>query len=182
MRFEPEEIVLKDGRKCILRNASKEDAEGMIAYMKGISKETDFVLRYPDEVTFTVQSEIEILEAQKDAPGSFMMVAIVDGEIAGNCSINGLGSQRKIRHRAGFAIALYEKYWNLGIGGAMMRKSLELAKEMRYEQVELEVVAKNERAIHLYEKYGYQKYGERPNALKLDQGGYMNEYQMIRML
>lgn len=182
MYFESEEITLKDGRKCILKCGGAEDAEGMIEYLKITSGETEFILRYPDEVNYTVEKERELLEDMKSHPYDAMIVAVVDGEIAGNCGVTAMGWKRKLRHRAGFGIALIGKYWNLGIGNALMKKSIELARQMGYEQMELEVVTENKRAIHLYEKYGYVIYGERPNGLKRDNGSYYNEYQMILKL
>ena len=56
MRFEDREIVLKDGRKCILRPTSPEYADQMIEYLKKTSAETPFLLRNPDEVGFTLES------------------------------------------------------------------------------------------------------------------------------
>lgn len=179
MYFETEEIILKDGRKCILKCAGKEDAVGMIEYLKTSAGETEFILRYPDEVHYTVEGEEQILEDMKHNDRNVFVVAIVDGEVAGNCGVTSMGYKRKVYHRAGFGIALCKKYWNLGIGNALMKKSIELAREIGYEQIELEVVTENVNAVNLYQKYGYKIYGERPNALKKDDGTYYNEYQMI---
>ena len=55
MRFAPKEIILKDGRACVLRPTAPEDAEAMIQYLKETAGETEYLLRYPDEVTFTVE-------------------------------------------------------------------------------------------------------------------------------
>ena len=51
MRFPEKEILLKDGRKCILRPAGPDDAADMIEYMKVTAAETPWLLRYPDEVS-----------------------------------------------------------------------------------------------------------------------------------
>ena len=109
MRFAPKEIILKDGRACVLRPTAPEDAEAMIQYLKETAGETEYLLRYPDEVTFTVEGEREILGSMLDDPSSVMMVAIADGRVAGNCSVNGIGSKRKIRHRCSMANWIKEK-------------------------------------------------------------------------
>ena len=57
MRFPEKEITLKDGRKCILRPTMPDDAENMIEYMKVTSGETDFLLRTPEEVNYTVEGK-----------------------------------------------------------------------------------------------------------------------------
>ena len=50
MRFPERAVTLKDGRTCLLRPATPDDAPAMIAYMKETAAETEFLLRYPDEV------------------------------------------------------------------------------------------------------------------------------------
>lgn len=179
MYFESEEVKLKDGRTCILKCADEGDAEGMVDYLKISAGETEFILRYPDEVTYTIEGEKEIINTKRENPYEAFVVAVVDGEVAGNCAVCAHGVKRKIRHRANFGIALISKYWNLGIGNALMKKSIELAKDMGFEQLELEVAGPNVKAQHLYEKYGYKKIGERPKALKLDNGEYYSEYLMV---
>ena len=182
MRFESRNVTLKDGRKCVLRPTHPDDASDMIEYLKVIAGETPFLLRYPDEVTYTLESEREILGNLLESNNSVMMVAVVDGEVAGNCSINGLGNKRKILHRCGLAIALKKEFWNLGIGTAMIEYLAELAKKIGYEQMELEVVEGNDSAKRLYEKCGFCETGKHLRALKYDDGTYRDEFIMSKML
>ena len=182
MRFPEREIILKDGRKCILRPTAPDVAEQMIEYLKKTSAETPWLLRYPDEVDYTPEREREILSGMLDDPYSAMMVAMVDGKVAGNCAANGIGRKRKIAHRCSMAIALYEAYWHLGIGTAMIGYLAELAKQMGYEQMDLEVVDGNAQAQALYRKCGFIESGRRHNALKFDDGTYHDEILMYREL
>lgn len=182
MRFEEKEIVLKDGRKCILKPNSPEYAADMIDYLKITSNETEFLLRYPDEVNFTLEGEKEILGRLLEDPYSIMMIAVIDGRPAGNGSINGIGDKRKITHRCSLAIALYREYWGLGIGTAMIDYMTELARSVGWKQVDLEVAAENEQAISLYRKCGFIESGRRHNALKFDDGTYHDEILMYKEL
>ena len=63
MKFQEKEIILKDGRKCILRPTAPEYAEQMIEYLKNTSAETPFLLRNPDEVNYTHDESRRILNA-----------------------------------------------------------------------------------------------------------------------
>jgi len=182
MKFEEREIVLKDGRKCILKPNSPEYAEAMIEYLTKTSGETEFLLRYPDEVNYTLESEQEILQRLLEDPYVIMMAAIVDGKVAGNGSVSGIGDKRKIRHRCSMAIALYEEYWGLGIGTAMIGYMTELAREIGWHQMDLEVVAENEQAQALYKKCGFIESGRRHNALLFDDGTYHDEILMYKDL
>ena len=182
MKFEHRTITLKDGRACVLCPTYPEYAEEMIEYMKITAAETPFVLRYPDEVNYTLEGEKEILGRLLEDEGSVMMLAVVDGKVAGNASINGLGNKRKILHRCSLAIALKKEYWNLGIGREMIEYLIELAKQIGFEQMDLEVVDGNNNAKHLYEKCGFIETGKRMRALKDDDGTYRDEFLMYRVL
>lgn len=182
MVFQKKIINLKDGRTCILRPVEVSDAENMIEYLRRVSLETPFLLRNEDEVTYTTEAERKLLESKRNTPREIMMVADVDGMLAGNCSIASNGDLRRVYHRCSFAIALKKAYWNLGIGSAMMEYALGLAKKMGYEQVELEVVDGNLRAKQLYERFGFKETGKNIRALKYDDGSYRDEYKMVKIL
>lgn len=182
MQFKEKEITLKDGRKCILCPTSPEYAKEMVDYMKKTAQETPFLLRYPDEVNYTTQSEREILDRLLKDPYSIMMMPLVEGKPAGNGSISGIGDKRKIRHRCSLAIALYKEYWGFGIGTAMIGYMTELAAKIGWQQVDLEVAAKNTAAQALYRKCGFIETGRRHNALCFDDGTYQDEILMYKEL
>ena len=182
MKFQPRTLTLKDGRTCILCPTYPEYAEQMIEYLKLTAEETPFLLRYPDEVNYTLEAEREILGNLLENETSVMMMALVDGKVAGNCSINGRGNKRRILHRCGLAIALKKEFWNLGIGTAMMEYLEELAKQIGYEQIELEVVDGNHMAKYLYERCGFVETGKNVRALKYDDGSYRDEIIMVKVL
>ncbi len=57
MIFEDKQIILKDGRTATLKSPCVEDAEKMLNYIKKSCGETDFLVRYPEEWTITVEQE-----------------------------------------------------------------------------------------------------------------------------
>ena len=182
MQFETRTITLKDGRTCTLRPANPDDSAALIDYMKITAGETPFLLRYPDEINYTPEQEREILGSILNDPNHAMMIGIVDGRVAGNCSVSGIGTKRKIRHRCSLAITLYREFWGLGIGSAMIDYQAELAKKAGYEQMDLEVVADNVRAQALYRKCGFEETGRRVRALKFDDGTFHDEILMVKIL
>ena len=54
----------------------------------------------------------------------------------------------------------------------MLEAVLKVAKELGYEQAELEVVADNKTAIVMYEKLGFEQYGVFPHNVKYSGGKY----------
>ena len=50
------------------------------------------------------------------------------------------------------------------------------------EQLELEVIEGNQRAIGLYHKMGFVCTGEKPNAIRLEDGSSLKELMMVKVL
>lgn len=48
--------------------------------------------------------------------------------------------------------------------------------------VELEVIEGNQRAIGLYHKMGFVYTGEKPNAIRLEDGSSLKELMMVKVL
>ena len=158
------------------------DKKGFLleSYDKNYDRYTFFV-KEPEEITLTLEEEIAFIEHQNSSENNLLMIGLLDGEYVGNCSLMGNGAMR-YQHRASMGIALYQKYTGLGIGKVMIENLLTIAKEKGLEQIELEVVADNERAIALYKKLGFQIYGTFPDNMKYKDGTYADAYWMMKKL
>ncbi|MBP5223184.1 MAG: GNAT family N-acetyltransferase [Lachnospiraceae bacterium] len=181
MIIEDKWFALKDGRKALLKSPGEEEVQGMLDYLKVTAGETDFLLRYPEECgKYTYESEKKLFEDLNASENDAMLACIVDGKVAGNCQII-FNKRIKTMHRASVAIALRKEYWNLGIGTVMFEEMIRIA-QTRPEvlQMELEFIEGNSRARALYEKMGFRITGMHPNAIRLKDGSFRNEYQMIR--
>lgn len=180
MRIDDIRIDL-NGHELILRNATDDDAEMLLKYLKETAVETRFLVKEPEEIDMTTEEEKAFIKRQNESEGNIMLLGFLDGEFVGNCALNGMGLFR-FRHRVTLGIALYQKFTGLGIGKVMMQTLIRLAKEMGYEQLELNVIANNERAIALYKKMGFEICGTTKNASKYKDDTYADEHLMVRML
>ena len=172
----------KQDREIILRSAEEKDAEFLLDFLKITAAETPFLLREPDEIALSIEQEQDFIKAKKDSENEILLIAEIEGKHIGNCSLMSVGGFRRYRHRCEIAIALYQEYCGLGIGKAMLEMLLDIAKQVGYEQAELEVIANNKSAIALYEKLGFQKYGTFPNNMKYADGSYADAYWMMKKL
>ena len=182
MRMPSETLPLKNGKTCVLRFAEPEDAARIISYMKIMLGETPFLLRTPEEFDYAAEEEAEILKRWRDNPRGLMLVAEADGEIAAVSSVGPLGGKNRVLHRATLGISVRRDFWGLGIGSALMERLIACARQAGFEQIELEAVSANRRAISLYVKFGFQVYGTRPHGMKYPDGSYDNDYLMVRKL
>ena len=171
-------ITLKDGRECILRNGEERDGQAALDNFILTHEQTDYLLTYPDENTMTAEQEGQFLQRKTDSEAEVEILAEVDGIVAGLAGIETVGGRDKIRHRAEVGISIDRKYWNLGIGTALMNACMDCAREAGYEQLELSVVAENETAITMYKKAGYREYGRNPRGFKSRSGGYQELVHM----
>ena len=181
MRFESKEIVLKDGARAILRSPRVEDAQEMLNYLKATAGETEFVIRYPEECTMTLEQEERFIRSIVDSESDVMILCVIDGRIAGNCQLK-FGTRIKTRHSGRVAIALYREFWGRGIGTILFEEMIGLAKQRGLMQLELEFVEGNERGRALYEKMGFSIVAVRPDAYLLKDGSFRKEYIMMKKL
>lgn len=165
-------IILKNGAECILRNADEADGQAVLENFNQTHAETDFLLSYPDESTFDPLKESRFLKDKSDSENEIEIIAEIDGSIAGTAGIDAVGSKYKVRHRAEFGISVLKEYWGLGIGGALTEACIECAKLAGYRQLELEVVAENDRAAALYKKAGFVEYGRNPLGFNSRSSGF----------
>ena len=177
-------IIIKDkkDRDIILRSAEENDAEDLINYLKITASETPFLIREPDEITLSIKQEQEFINAKKNSEKELLLIAEIEGRHIGNCSLMNLGGYKRYNHRCDIAIALYKEYCDLGIGKAMLKIVLDIAKKAGYEQAELEVIADNKPAIALYEKLGFKIYGTFPHNIKYKDGSYADAYWIMKKL
>ena len=172
-------ITLKNGKEAILRNGEFADGEAVFVNFNETHAETDYLLSYPDENSFDAEQEAEFLKEKTESPNEIEIVALVDGVVAGTAGIEAVGAKYKLKHRAELGIAILKEYWGLGLGKALMEACIECAKEAGYTQLELNVVAENERAVVLYRKMGFVEYGRNPRGFNSRVSGYQEVVYML---
>lgn len=182
MKTDKKELRLKNGWFCTLRGPELEDAEALLRFLKTSAAETEFLLRQPEEIQMDVEDERRFLQGVNQGAGSAMILAELPEGFAGSGSLFPVGESLKVRHRCTLGMAVSQKYWGLGLGSALLNRLLEQAKALGYEQAELEVAERNQRAIGMYKKFGFQSYGAQYRGMKQKDGTYDNLLLMAKLL
>lgn len=87
----------------------------------------------------------------------------------------------RLRHCAGFGIMIHRDFQDKGVGSRLIETVLDMADNwLMLVRVELTVYVNNEKAIHLYEKYGFKKEGIKSKA-SIRHGKYEDELYMARI-
>ena len=165
-------IQLKDGRTCILRNATAADGKAVLDIFNLTHEQTDWLLTYSDEHSFDAEQEADFLQKKTDSPDEIEILAEIDGRVVGTAGIERVGAKDKVKHRAQFGISVDKEFWGLGIGRALTRACIECAREAGYAQLELDVTAQNQSAISLYESEGFVEYGRNPKGFRSRYSGW----------
>lgn len=182
MKFEEKRIQLKNGESAILRSPKIEDAAELIENMKVTCAETNFLGNYPEEYDkFTVEREEKWIQNHLESQNALCIVCEINGKIAGTCGLN-FETSIKTAHRASFGLTIKCKFWNLGIGSAMLEEMIVASKTRGIKIMELVYLEGNDRGRRLYEKYGFKIVSERPNMYKLKDGTMLKEIYMQKYL
>lgn len=183
MKYAQREITLKDGRKCILRSPEKKDAAEMLRYMVKVLGETPYLMSSPEEfAAMPVEKEEAYIESILNNDRTVMITAFDGDRIVGTADLRSAGARQRVSHRCSMGITLLWEYWGVGLGSHIMQAIIDCAREIGYEQLELEVVSANRRAINLYTKFGFTVYGCHPQKIRYEDGTYASDYLMYKPL
>lgn len=178
MKFESAFLKTKKGITVEYRNASEEDAQLEIDYLKKVCGETRFLLSEPEDVQYTEESEKVFIKNQDTSDNALLLNAFVDGQLAGNGSFNPVSAAKRLSHRASLGVAILQEYWHLGIGEQLVALLIDKARACGFEILELEVFSTNEHAIRLYRKLGFSECGRTVNGVKYKDGTYADIISM----
>ena len=98
----------------------------------------------------------ETLENELKSKNSYYIVAKINDDIVGFAGIKVVLDEADIMN-----IVTKEDMRNLGIGSALFKALIDYSKNNGINKLTLEVNENNLSAIHLYEKYGFEKIAER---------------------
>lgn len=101
-----------------IREASPQDAEAILSYMKQIGAETDNLTYGAQGLPVTVGQEQAFLQNMRDDPRCVFYCAWKDGALVGTGSLSSL--PRRMSHRGELGISVRKAEWGRGIGSMLM--------------------------------------------------------------
>ncbi len=154
-------------REVTIREATPDDAPALIEQVRRLTEEPDIDIPLePGEFTLTEEQERQVLVEYAAAENSVLLVAETAGTIVGMLNCQG-GKRKATRHVVTLGMSVRKEYRNQGIGGKLMEQAVAWAKGTGVvTRIELAVYARNARAIHLYERFGFVVEGQRQRAVR----------------
>lgn len=152
---------------AVIRPAVPLDAAGYIALIKGVLAETPRVdTPYaPHEFTPTTDAIRDRIATVSRSDNSVFLVA--EARVSNRpCLVGALtcggGTLISDRHMTALGVYVAHDWRDQGVGTALLERAIAWAAASPVvERVELEVYAQNARAIHLYEKFGFEHEGRK---------------------
>lgn len=166
--FSPGKVVakiqLEDSSEVIIRYPIWEDLDSMTDYINQISSEDTFIALSGE--MFNKYDESQYLASkfvEMENQNGVTLFAIHGDKIVGVAGISrNTQNRQRTYHRGIFAISVAQEYRGLGIGKVLTTETIETAKKETsgLKIIELEVFKINTAAVGLYQKLGFETFGE----------------------
>ena len=149
-----------------IREASSDDAEGIMKLARLIAEQEIYSVSSLEEITSSVAEETIWIEGYINCPKSIIIVAEANEKILGICDF-GAESKLRLSHTGSLGVGVSPESWGLGIGRSLLSNLLSwIFKNKIVEKVCLTVHADNKRAIALYKQFGFKIEGIKKRDLK----------------
>jgi len=169
----------ENGQSFLLRPAYPDDGPKIVDNINAICAEEVYL--QTDSFVKSSAWERIIINGVDEQNRWLLAVIEVDSRVVGHGRLFSGFYGCKDRHVANVGLAIIAPYRGIGLGKAMLRYLIEWAQAMGYEKMVVEVMACNERALHLFESLGFEREGVRRKQLKI-QGNYVDEVMMAKWL
>jgi RimJ/RimL family protein N-acetyltransferase len=144
-----------------VRRAEPRDAEALTTLANEVSAEPEAWLITTEGEWRSAADERRYLKLLRRYPDAAVLVAESDdGEIVGRMSL-GRDQHPASHHVADLGLMVALEWRGRGVGRALLEAAVDWAREAGIRKLELHVFPWNERAIALYERFGFEREGYR---------------------
>ena len=146
-----------------IRDTTVEDAAAVAGMIDVVARERRFLattVGFPEESTRNFIVDLRSADAVH-------VVAEFDGSLVGWCDIAPLPFEG-MHHVGRLGMGVKRDFRGRGIGRRLLEAALLRGLGRRFERIELEVFSSNEKAVQLYESFGFLFEGKKRAARKLD--------------
>lgn len=165
-----------------LREAIPADAKALLKVSRQIAKETDFLIM--DEVGLGLSEELLSLQLADlyESENNLLLVALADEKIVGLASVKA-APEFTVAHIGELGISVLKEFWGIGLGSALLDEAIYWSETVSpLARLELTVQKRNERAIHLYQKFGFETEAIMHRGARDAQGVFLDVLLMSKMI
>ncbi|KYG25573.1 GNAT family N-acetyltransferase [Alkalihalobacillus trypoxylicola] len=152
-----------------IRVADVEDAEQLSQIRLQIDGETENLDREKGEAYLSPGDFLKLIKADQKKENHLFLVAAINEKIVAFSRCEG-SSLKRFSHKVDFGVAVLKNYWGYQIGSNLLKESINWAQSTNIKKMSLAVLEKNDKAIKLYQKFGFQQEGLLVNDKLLSDG------------
>ena len=182
MLVKDDEIILKNGRKAVVRPLGRRDINEMIEFDSKIIHESDYIIFDDYSSVDEKRKEHEYYSLVLNyvmAKLSLLLGVFIEDKLVAQ---GYFGPVNDTEHRSSIEIVVLKEYQNNGIATYLLNHLIRIAKSKGVEQMEANVVTLNEFGIRLCRRAGFKDIAIIPHALKLEDNKYYDSYYFIKDL
>lgn len=142
---------------------SEEHIEGFRSVLDSVARER----RYLAFLEAPSLEESKAFVRRNIKKGYPQCVALIEGNVVGWCDVLPI-DRPTMSHVGVLGVGVLSAHRGKGIGTALVRSAIEMAKAAGLTRIELTVREHNERAITLYERLGFTREGVKRKAVRID--------------
>ncbi len=169
-------ITTMDGLRVCLRPLTRQDRDALLALFAALPAEETMYFRSNVTDPTVLAGWCENPEQAR----TFPLIAIVGDHLVGSCTLHlGIGTTR---HIAEIRIFLTKDYRRRGIGTAMLRTQIDIARKLGLLQVIAEVVETQSSVIHAFEHLGFERQGVLRDMFMSEEGETLDMITLVKHL
>lgn len=165
-----------------ISEAEVKDAKGLLELLNLVPLESDFLTRDKNSAQMNLTDMETFIERRAFLSNEICILARSDQEVIGVINVSSSEHDR-ISHIGDIFIAVKKAYWGYGIGKLLMEAVIDWAEHSHViRRLELEVQVRNEKAVHVYEKFGFEIESTKKRGAKSKNGEFIDVYAMARLI
>lgn len=144
-------ITLHDGKRVLLRPLTAADRNALVALFEPIGVDDANFMRNDVRSSQVVSGWVESIDYKKILP----LVAVVNDRLVGDATLHFRAGPG--RHVADLRIFLSKDYRRCGLGSAMLRALIDIARKCGLQQLVAEIVADQVKVINAFKQLGFEQ-------------------------
>lgn len=163
-----------------IREAEIVDAEGLANLIQRVDESSEYMLWEAGERHVSADSQLKMIKGMKSKENSCLLVAEENKQLVGYMLVVG-GNATRNKHSAYLVIGILKDFRGKGIGTRMFNALEQWSALHHIKRLELTVATKNNAALSLYKKAGFEVEGTKRNSLFVN-NEFVDEYYMSKLL
>ena len=165
-----------------IRQAESADAALVIDFLNQVGKESDYMTLDETGIGMTLADMEHFLMVQEMSDNRICLLLFLDQELVALLNITA-ASKRSTQHIGDVFIEIQKAYRIQGLGQILLEEGIEWAHSTGIlRKLVLNVQVRNERAVHLYKKLGFEIEGCQARGACSAEGEFLDVYLMGKLI